>query len=593
MLYLDQDDPGLAFAASISSVFRSTVNAGSGENITIYSENLDIIRSPSPRHEAVLRTYLRDKYRDRPIGVIVAVGPSTLPFMLRVRAELWPEVPAIFTSGTGAETKIPPGVTGLIRRQTLRASVDLSRTLMPSLKRIALVGDVPRPHYIRARFNEEIPALAAEVEIIDLRGLRMAELRQRVAALPDDTVIYFTTLTYEGDQPAYVSRHALVTLAEVANRPIMVDLESHVDAGAVGGLVVDPVPIGRGAAHLALRIFGGENASSIPVVTGDFVRPIFDWRQLQRWGISEKNLPPGSEIRFRQPTAWEQYQWQISLIAVALLGQALLIAGLFYEHRRRRQAEVVARQRIAEVAHMNRRAVAGGMSASIAHEVNQPLAAIVTNANIGLRWLSRPAPDLGEVQEVLTHIVNDGHRASETVGSIRAMFKSDEQARAPVDVNALIHDILLLTRAQADDQRVRFHTQLMERLPHIAGNRVQLQQVILNLVMNGIEAMSSVTDRPRELRISSAMHNPSGVIVAIEDSGTGIDPQNSDRIFDAFFTTKSNGMGMGLSICRSIVEAHGGRLSVSRAHPHGSVFKLVLPLVEAGPHDEKSADGKA
>jgi signal transduction histidine kinase len=422
----------------------------------------------------------------------------------------------------------------------------------------------------------------------------MAELRQRVAALPDDTVIYFTTLVYEGDRPAFVSRDALVALIEVANRPIIVDLESHVGTGTVGGLVADPRPMGREAGRLALRILGGENASNIAVVTGDFVRPVFDGRQLQRWGISESNVPAGSEVRFREPTAWEQYHWQIILIAAALLLQTGLIIGLFHEHRQRRAAEAEARRRLSELAHVNRKATAGELSASIAHEINQPLTAIVANGNAGLRWLSKPVPNLGEVQAALTRIVNDGHRAGETVGSIRAMFTNGERARAPLDINAVIHDILLLTHAQADDQKVRLHTQLTDGLSRIAANRVQLQQVILNLVMNGIEAMSSVTDRPRDLRISTATDDSHGVVVTVADSGTGIDPQNSDRIFDAFFTTKSNGMGMGLSICRSIVEAHGGRLSVSPARPHGSVFQVFLPLGKAGRHDDQeSADGKS
>jgi signal transduction histidine kinase len=583
VLYLDQNDPGEPFGAGMSAAFRATVNAGSSEHVAIYAENLDLIRSPGPRHEEVLKTYLREKYRDRPIGLIVSTGTAALPFMLRVRAELWPEVPAVFVAGPiASEREIPPGVTGLVRRQTLRGSVNLARALMPGLKRIALVGDVPGAQNIRAGFTGEIPALAAELEIIDLRGLRMAELRQRVATLPDDTVIYFTTLTYDGGRPAFVSRDALVSIAEVANRPIIVDLETHVGIGSVGGLVADPGPMGREAARLALRILGGENASNIPVVTGDFVRPIFDWRALQRWGISESNVPPGSEVRSRRPTAWEQYHWEIVLIAAALLLQTGLIVGLFYEHRRRRAAEVEAHRRMSELAQVNRHATAGELSASIAHEINQPLAAIVTNGNAGLRWLSKPAPDLGEAQAALTRMVNDAHRAAETVGSIRAMFKKEDEARAPLDVNALIREILVLTRAQANDQRVGLHTQLMNPLPHIAANRVQLQQVILNLVMNAIEAMHSVTDCPRELRISSATHNPPGVVLTVADSGPGIDPQNSERIFDAFFTTKSNGMGMGLSICRSIVEAHGGQLSVSPAHPHGSVFEVFLPLGKTG-----------
>jgi signal transduction histidine kinase len=580
VLYLDQNDPGEPIAVGMSAAFRSTINPGGDANITIYAENLDLIRSPGPRHQEGLKTYLREKYRDRPIGVIVAMGTMALPFMLRVRAELWSEVPAVFAAGLSAETKIPPGVTGLDRRQTLRATVSLARALMPGVKRIALVGDVPKRigDDMRARFNEEVPALAAEVETIDLRGLRIAELRQRVAALPDNTVIYFTTMTYEGDKPVYVSRDALVDLSQVANRPIIVDLEGHVDAGVVGGLVADPTPIGRGAARLALRILDGENASNIPVVTGDFVRPIFDARQLQRWGISENNLPPGSEIRFRRPTAWEQYHWQIMLIGAALLLQSGLIIGLFYEHRRRRHAEMDARHRLSELAQVNRSATAGQLSASIAHEINQPLTAIVANGYAVVRLLSNAAPNLGEAQAALKRIINDGHRASEVIGSIRAMFKKDAEARVPVDVNELIRDILALVRGQIDAQQVQLNTQLIDPLPQIVANRVQLQQVILNLVMNAIEAMSSVTDRPRVLRISSEIHNPLGLVVTVEDSGTGIDPQNRERVFDAFFTTKSNGMGMGLSICRSIVEAHGGRLSVSPSQPHGSAFQVVLPV---------------
>jgi signal transduction histidine kinase len=221
-------------------------------------------------------------------------------------------------------------------------------------------------------------------------------------------------------------------------------------------------------------------------------------------------------------------------------------------------------------------ATAGELSTSIA-QINQPLAAMMNNGNAGLRWLSMPVPDLGEAKAALARIVNDGQRAGKTVGSIRAMFRKVEQEQLPLDVNEIIGDILVLTHAQAEDQRVMLHAQLRDGLPRIAANRVQLQQVILNLVMNAIEAMSSVTDRPRELRISSAVHNPPGVVVTVADSGTGIDPLNNERIFDAFFTTKSNGMGMGLSISRSIVEAHGGRLSVSPADPHGSVFQAFLP----------------
>src|SRR5262245_25001064 len=148
VLYLDQDDPALAFAARVSATFRSTVKASRGENVVIYTENLDLLRSPGPRHEASLKSHLREKYHDRPIGVIAAMGPSAVQFMLRVRPELWPEVPAIFVAGSAPETKMPLGLTGFLRRQSLRSSVDLARGLTPGLKRLALVGDVPKPHWV-------------------------------------------------------------------------------------------------------------------------------------------------------------------------------------------------------------------------------------------------------------------------------------------------------------------------------------------------------------------------------------------------------------------------------------------------------------
>jgi signal transduction histidine kinase len=393
-------------------------------------------------------------------------------------------------------------------------------------------------------------------------------------------------MTYEGDRPAYVSRDALVHLSKVANRPIIVDLESHVDAGAVGGLVADPRPIGGGAARLALRILDGADASNIPVVTGDFVRPVFDWRQLQRWGISERNLLPESEVRFRQPTAWEQYHWQIMLVSAALLLQTGLIIGLFYEHRRRRFAEVESRHRMAELAHMNRTATVGELSASIAHELNQPLAAIAANSSAALRWLAKatPTPDLDEVRASLNRVVDDGHRAGQLIGDIRAMYRKDDERRTSLDVNELIREVVALLRDQLDRHKVAIQTDLFPALPRLSGNRVQLQQCILNLIMNAAEAMDAVSDRPRMLRLKTEPNGPSGVMITVEDSGLGIDPENIGRIFNPLFTTKSHGMGMGLSICRSIVEAHDGRVWASLGDPHGSVFHVLLPC-----HDSKSA----
>jgi signal transduction histidine kinase len=216
--------------------------------------------------------------------------------------------------------------------------------------------------------------------------------------------------------------------------------------------------------------------------------------------------------------------------------------------------------------------------ASIAHEVNQPLTAMVTNASAGLRWLTNETPNLDKARANMKNIVSAGHRASEVIGSIRQMFKKGDQEKAPLDVNALIRDVLALVLSELRANQIAVQTTLDDTLPNVRCNRVQLQQVILNLIMNAVDAMNSVTSRQRVLRLRSAIDGSAGVLVSVEDSGPGIDPKNIDRIFDSFFTTKSQGTGLGLFLCRSIIEDHGGRIWVTSAGPdHGAVFNFVLP----------------
>jgi signal transduction histidine kinase len=230
-----------------------------------------------------------------------------------------------------------------------------------------------------------------------------------------------------------------------------------------------------------------------------------------------------------------------------------------------------------ELARVARLTSMGALTASIAHEINQPLAAIVANSNAAQRWLSNAHPDVDEARTALNDIVRDGHRASQMIESVRAMFKKDSRKRDQVAVNDIIEDILTLVRGAIKKQQVSIRTELHQDLPHVAADRTQLQQVFMNLIMNAVEAMSSVTNRERLLSIKSDVHDPGTVMITVEDSGTGIDPNNTKRIFDAFFTTKSDGMGMGLSICRSIIEGHGGRLNASPGMPYGSVFRVILP----------------
>lgn len=261
-----------------------------------------------------------------------------------------------------------------------------------------------------------------------------------------------------------------------------------------------------------------------------------------------------------------------------------LFLGSMVDISERRRAEEQLQMMQAELARVQRSTIMGEITASIAHEINQPLAAIVANANSGLRWLTNKSPDLGEAQSALRRIVADGHRASEVIASIRGMFRSGRRANAYYDVNALIREVLALVTGELKSNKVETQLELGDDIPKILADRVQLQQVVLNLMMNAIEAMGSVENGARVLGVNSEVRDGRDILITVKDSGPGIEPANLDRIFDRFFTTKSNGMGMGLSICRSIVEAHNGRLWAEPDVRPGSVFRISLPVNGAQPH---------
>lgn len=265
---------------------------------------------------------------------------------------------------------------------------------------------------------------------------------------------------------------------------------------------------------------------------------------------------------------------------VAYVTTAFVITRLMSKVRKsmedQRRAEEALRKSQAEMEHVTRVMTMGELAASIAHEINQPLSAIVNNGGACLRWLSGDSPNLAEAREAVQDIIREGNRAGEVITRTRAFLRKSETEKAPLDINQTIKDVVILMRNEADGKGVALHMELADDLPAILGDRVQLQQVVLNLAMNGIEAMTSLADRARELRIRSSKHESDRVLVAVQDSGSGINGQNLEAIFDAFYTTKPQGMGMGLAISRSIVEDHGGQLWALPNDGPGTTFQFTL-----------------
>lgn len=296
-----------------------------------------------------------------------------------------------------------------------------------------------------------------------------------------------------------------------------------------------------------------------------------------------------SEFRVLDPDG--QLRWYLASASREFdkNGEPVQVNGVFSDVTPRRKAELEAEQMEKalratrrELARVSRQTTIGTMAASIAHEINQPLSALVTNGGIGLRLLAKAESDLDEVRDVLKRIIDDGHRASHIISSIRAMFKKDRREEFPVSIPDLVGEVLALVHSELESQRVSLQVELHQDSSLVMADRLQLQQVLLNLIMNAVEAMGSMESRERSLLVKSELDGTDDMLITVEDTGPGIDPRDMDRIFDAFFTTKSHGMGLGLSICQSIVDSHGGRLWANKRVPHGTAFHIRLPSTRGG-----------
>ena len=579
VLVLDQSDLRGPFYYQLWTELRGQLEAHADARVTIYGENLGLTRFGGAAYEESLKRHFMEKYRDRPIGAVVAIGKATLEHALRWRAELWPGVPIVFAmldETDLARIGRPADVTGVLIRNSLTNAVKAARTAVPKLDTIVLVGDAWDRQVLFSHWNEELPAATSGLKVVDLVGQKMSDIRKGVAALAERSAIIYTAVFSDGEGTFYPPATALGIIAEKANRPIVVAAEPLLATGGIGGYALFAQDIGAKTAQVALRVLDGEPANDIPPVISE-AKPLFGWPQMQRWNVSASSLPEGSEIRFRELSFLQKYRSESIAIAAALLLQAGLIIFLLHERHLRHRAEVESETRMTELAHVNRHATTEEFSSSIAHELNQPLGSILTNAETAEFILQSDSPDLGAIREILADIKRDDQRAGELIRHLRGFLKRTPFETREIDVNQIMGETFKFLSVQAAARNVALYLQTEPGTVCIKGDAVQLQQVILNLVVNSMDALASIP-YGRTVIGRTELNGGARVEISISDSGPGIPPDKIAQVFDPFFTTKDQGMGIGLSIARTIILAHKGQIWAENQSGGGAAFHFTLPL---------------
>jgi len=564
-----------------AQTIRSEISQQWHKPVDLLDHSLMNARQDDENSEAAFVEYLLALYSSRPLDLIVAIGAPAANFVQRHRQRLFSATPMIFTAVEQRRVqyeKLTENDTVVAVAHDFSAAFDNILRVLPLTKTIAVVnGASSNEIFWLGEMRRELALLTGRIELRWYNEKSFEEILIDAAGLPPHSAIFWHLMNVDATGVAHEANDALNKLSRSANAPIFSYDSSFFGEAIVGGPMHSVRELSQITAAVAIRILNGEKAGGIKTPPTGFAAPIFDWRQLQRWGISDSNLPARSTTYFRESSVWERYTWQIAFISTVILIQAGLISLLLQEHRRRQLAEVQARQRMAELAHVNRFSTAGELTASIAHEINQPLGSILTNAETADEILKSSRPDIAELKEIVRDILLDDRRATEVIRRMRSLLKKAPFELKNIDLNEVARETVEFLSSLAVGRKVELASVIAPDALPILGDRIQLQQVILNLVVNGIDAMRDMRSEDRIISIRTwRVENLAEL--SVSDRGAGVPEDKLKEIFEPFFTSKAEGMGMGLSIARTIVDAHRGQISAENPRDGGAMFKIRIPL---------------
>ncbi len=581
--------PTLPVAVQWDKGLRSILEADPSKQYVVNIEHLDLAHYGDEKHLSLLTELLRYKYADHQPDLIIPVMDAATGLVLDYGRGLFPNVPIVFG---GVEESfiegrtLPDNVTGYLAGISYKGVLDVALRIHPDTLHIYVVGGAS---LIVKNFVKNSRSVYREYEddykINYLIGLPMQDLLARVGSLPPRSIIINLPVLRDGNGQEFISNEAFAMISEAASAPVYTFWDICLGTGVVGGYVGSFEKEAEAVARLGVRVLEGESPSSIPVSQAPKFVNMFDWKQLKRWRISEDLLPEESIIINREVTAWEEYWKQITTVLVLTLLQYLMILYLIHQRRSRFKAEHELSSKSAEteqlqmdLAHLGRVVTINTLTSALAHEINQPLAAIRSYAQAALRFMDTEDPSKENLKIALQGIVSDNKRAADVVNRLRNLVKRSEPIKESFDIHTTIQEVIALLNSEIIMRDANISLDLSSAVSVVYADSVHVQQVLLNLLINALDAVKDKPSGSRIIKVATTGTSDE-MIVTVADSGNGISSNESDLIFEAFHTTKPEGMGLGLAICRTLVESHKGKIWVEPGND-GAVFTFTLPTNE-------------
>jgi signal transduction histidine kinase len=521
--------------------------------------------------------------RPKPDLIVSVAGPAAL-FAHKYRRSLFPDVPLLFAAVDQRYLRAVPigeNETAVAAVNDFPGFVDDILQLLPQTKHVFMVmgsGQIGR--FWHQELNEQFTRFGDRLTFDWSDEMSLPQILVRCASLPAHSAIFYITFGTDAAGAAYADERVLGELHAAANAPLFASHSVYIGSGIVGGRLMSVDELAHHTADAAVRLLNGVPVASIKVPAQARGQPIFDWQELQRWDIPESRLPSGSLVLNRNLSVWHEYPRTILSVLGALAIQALLIVGLLMERRARRRAEIDSRRNLALAADVGRRETMSALTHSIAHELLQPITSMMLNAEaLQMMLIGKPAPP-DTIGEVLSDIHSEGVRAKQIIERHRTMLRNHQMQKKPVNIDAVVKETLALVAYDMGARQIEANVNLSPSPCIVNGDDVLLQQVFLILVINAMDAMAEIPPPRRHVTITSEVR-AADVEVTVRDTGSGLPGDIIGKLFTPFTTTKSHGLGIGLTIARTIIDAHGGTIEARNNPEGGATFKVTLRVEES------------